>query len=67
MSGFVPFPDERDDIALSDHAGFEQRRDWLEMVNELERRMGAPMFSDSTKLQVASGLTAQEIEARFRS
>ncbi len=26
MSGFVPFPDERDDIALSDHAGFEQRK-----------------------------------------
>ncbi len=40
----------------------KERMDWLEMVSELERRMGAPMFSDSTKLQVASGIPPAEIE-----
>lgn len=47
--------------ADTDCPHLQERMDWLEQVRELERRMGAPMFSHATKVGVASGLSEEEV------
>ena len=44
------------------HEPWRERLEWLAIVEELERKMGAPIFSNATKMQVASGIPASEIK-----
>ena len=52
----------RDALEKRGHEPWRERLEWLSVVEDLERRMGAPMFSNTTKLEVASGISANEIK-----